>query len=39
MNWLSIEFIIRMKEERDSLLYSQYIEKVTQHVGAVDTSV
>ena len=28
MNRLSIEFIIRMKEERDSSLYSQYIEKV-----------
>ena len=39
MNRLSIEFIIRMKEERDSSLYSQYIEKVIQHVGAVDTSV
>ena len=39
MNRLSIEFIIRMKEERDSSLYSQYIEKVIQHVDAVDTSV
>ena len=39
MNRLSIEFIIRMKEERDSSLCSQYIEKVIQHVGAVDTSV
>ena len=36
---MSVEFIIRMKEERDSLLYSQYIEKVMQYVGAVDTSV
>ena len=36
---LGIELIIRMKEERDSSLYSQYIEKVIQHVGAVDTSV
>ena len=36
---LSIEDIIRMKEERDSSLYSQYTEKVIQHVGAVDTSV
>ena len=25
---LSVEFIIRMNEERDSSLYSQYIEKV-----------
>ena len=39
MNRLSKEFIIRMKEERDSSLYSQYIEKVIHHVGAVDTSV
>ena len=39
MNRLSIEFIIRMKEERDSSLYSQYIEKVIRNVGAVDTSV
>ena len=39
MNRLSIEFIVRMKEERDSSLYSQYIEKVIQHMGAVDTSV
>ena len=39
INRLSIEFVIRMKEERDSSLYSQYIEKVIQHVGAVDTSV
>ena len=39
MSRLSIEFIIRMKEERDSSIYSQYIEKVIQHVGAVDTSV
>ena len=39
MNRLSIEFIIRMKEERDPSLYSQYIEKVIQHVGAVGTSV
>ena len=38
MSRLSIEFVIRMKEERDSSLYSQYIEKVIQHVGAVDTS-
>ena len=39
MNRLIIEFIIRMKEERDSSLYSQYIEKVILNVGAVDTSV
>ena len=39
MNRLSIEFVIRMKEERDSSLYSQYIKKVIQHVGAADTSV
>ena len=36
---LSVEFLIRMKEERDSSLYNQYIEKVIQNVGAVDTSV
>ena len=39
MNRLSVEFIIRMKEENDSSLYDKYIEKVIQHVGAVDTSV
>ena len=39
MNRLSIEFMIRMKEERHSSLYSQYTEKVIQYVGAVDTSV
>ena len=39
MSRLSVKFIIRMKEERDSSLCSQYIENVIQHVGAVDTSV
>ena len=39
MNRLSVEFIIRMKEEKDSSLYDKFIEKVIQHVGAVDTSV
>ena len=39
MNILSVEFIIRMKEEKDSSLYDKFIEKVIQHVGAVDTSV
>ena len=28
-----------MKEEKDSSLYDKFIEKVIQHVGAVDTSV
>ena len=39
MNRLSIEFIIRMKEEKDSSLHDKFIEKVIQHIGAVDTSV
>ena len=39
MNRLSVEFIIRMKEEKDSSLYDKFIEKVIQHIGAVDTSV
>ena len=39
MNRLSVEFIIRMKEEKDSSLYDKLIEKVIQHVSAVDTSV
>ena len=39
MNRLSIEFIIRMKEEKDSSLYDKFIEKVIKHAGAVDTSV
>ena len=39
MNRLSVEFIIRMKEEKDSSLCDKFIEKVIQHVGAVDTSV
>ena len=39
MNRLSVDFIIRMKEEKDSSLYEKSIEKAIQHVGAVDTSV
>ena len=39
MNRLSVEFIIRMKEEKDLSLNDKFIEKVIQHVGAVDTSV
>ena len=39
MNRLSAEFIISMKEEKDSSLYDKFIEKVIQHTGAVDTSV
>ena len=39
MNRLSVEFIIRMKEEKDTSLYDKFIEKVIQHIGAVDTSV
>ena len=39
MNRLSVEFIIRMREEKDSSLYDKFIEKVIQHIGAVDTSV
>ena len=39
MNRLSVEFIIRMTEEKDSSLYDKFKEKVIQHIGAVDTSV
>ena len=39
MNRLSVEFIIRMKEEKDSSLYDKFIEKVIQHIGAVNTLV
>ena len=39
MNMLSVEFIIRMKEEKDSSLYDKFIGKIIQHIGAVDTSV
>ena len=39
MNRLSVEFIIRMKEEKVTSLYDKFIEKFIQHVGAVDTSV
>ena len=39
MNRLSVEFIIKTKEEKDSSLYDKFIEKVIQHVGAVGTSV
>ena len=34
MNRLSVEFIIRMKEEKDSSLYDKFVEKVIQHIGA-----
>ena len=39
MNRLSVEFIIRMKEEKDSSSSDKFMEKFIQHVGAVDTSV
>ena len=39
MSQLSSEFVTRMKEEKDASLYVQFITKVIQHVGALDTSV
>ena len=39
MKRLSVKFIIRMKEVKDSSLHDKFIEKVIQHIGAVDTSV
>ena len=39
MNRLSVEFIIRMKEEKDSSLYDKFIEKVIQHVGALQSGM
>ena len=39
MSRLSSEFVTCMKEEKDTSLYVQFITKVIQQVGALDTSV
>ena len=36
---LAVEFITRMKENKDSEMYKKFIGLVIQHVSAVDTSV
>ena len=37
--WLAVEFITRMKEDKDSVMYKKFITLVIQHVSTVDTSV
>ena len=39
MMQLAVEFITRMKEDKDSAMYKKFIGLVIQHVSAVDTSV
>ena len=39
MSHLGIEFITHMKEEKDSSLYEQFVNKFIQHVSAIDTFV
>ena len=39
MMGLSIEFLVCIKEEKDPKLHKQFIEKIVQHVSALDTSV
>ena len=36
---LAVEFITRMKEDKDSAIYKKFIGLVIQHASAVDTSV
>ena len=36
---VTMEFVMRMKEEKEPTLYKTYISLVINHVGAVDTSV
>ena len=36
---LAVEFITRMKEDKDSAMYKKFIGLVIQHVSAVNTSV
>ena len=36
---VAMEFVTRMKEEKELTLYKTYISLVINHVGAVDTSV
>ena len=39
MMHLAVEFITRMKEDKDSEMYRNFIGLVIQHVSAIDTSV
>ena len=39
MSHLGIEFITCMKEKKDPSLYEQFVNKVIQHVSAIDTFV
>ena len=39
MMHLAVEFITRMKEDKDSGMYRKFIGLVIQHVSAIDTSV
>ena len=39
MSQLSSKFVTHMKAEKDVSLYVQFITKVIQHVGALDTAV
>ena len=36
---LAVEFVTRMKEDKDSAMYKKFIGLVIQHMSAVDTSV
>ena len=36
---LAVEFITRMKKDKDSAMYKKFIGLVIQHMSAVDTSV
>ena len=39
MMHLAVEFITRMKEDKDPEMYKRFISLVIQHVSAIDTSV
>ena len=39
MMCLAVEFITRMKEDKDSEMYRKFIGLVIQHMSAIDTSV
>ena len=39
MMHLAVEFITRMKEDKDFKMYKRFISLVIQHVSAIDTSV
>ena len=39
MMYLAVEFITKMKEDKDSEMYRKFIRLVIQHMSAMDTSV